>query len=32
MLNIQNTIDDINSVSNKYLKLNDDTISNESNS
>ena len=30
MLNIQNTIDDINSVSNKYIKLNDDTISNES--
>jgi len=29
-MNIQNTIEDVYKVSNKYLKLNDDTISNES--
>ena len=29
-MNIQNTIEDVCTVSNKYLKLNDDTISNDS--
>jgi len=29
-MNIQNTIEDVYTVSNKYLKLNDDTISNQS--